>query len=98
MTDKIKCKILWSTEEEEEGVLQENCIDSTVYSWEHAWYAFGVTWVHGSSLIVISPALVVYEEVCLPVIGNSCINGLDTPWESIVGYISGVTLLQVIAT
>lgn len=42
-TTKIKCIISWSTEEKEEVILLENCINSTFYSLKGTCYAFGVT-------------------------------------------------------
>lgn len=64
MTINIKCIISWSTEEKEEVILLENCINSTFYSLKGTCYAFGIIWVHRLSLVIISPELVVYEEVC----------------------------------
>lgn len=84
MTIKIKCIISWSTEEKEEVILLENCINFTVYSLKGTCYAFRITWFHGLSLVIISPELVIHKEVCFCPVGNSCINCLNIAWEPVI--------------
>lgn len=84
VSTKIKFIICLSTEEKEEMILLENCINFAFYSWKETCYAFGITWFHGLSLVIISPDLVVYKEVGFSPVVNSCINRLDTAWEAVV--------------
>lgn len=84
VSTKIKCIISWSAEEKEDVILLENCINCAFYSWKDTCYAFGVTWFHGLSLVIISPDLVIYKEVGFSPVVNSCIDGLDAAWEAVV--------------
>lgn len=81
---KVECVISWSTEEKEDMILLENCINSGFYSWKDTCYGFGITWFHGLSLVIISPDLVIYEEVGFSPVVNSCIDRSDAAWEAVV--------------
>lgn len=84
VSTKIKRIIRGSDEEEEDVILLENCINSAFYSWKDARYVFGITRLHGLSLVIVSPELVVYKEEGFSPVVNSGINCADTAWEAVV--------------